>query len=116
MYGMFAWNAPRVYPFEGSQWNYARNAAIDITLDNILFKSCKYAYWKCHDCEHEWKRVLANRTMHDTGCPQCARMKSDEEDDFGMMLSHEFPDSRIERNVHMLKVKLPDGSSSTRGG
>lgn len=29
-----------------------------------------------------------------------------------MMLSHEFPDSRIERNVHMLKVKLPDGSSS----
>lgn len=33
--------------------------------------------------------------------------------DFAMMLSHEFPDSRIERNVHMLKVKLPDGSSST---
>lgn len=32
--------------------------------------------------------------------------------DFAMMLSHEFPDSRIERNAHMLKVKLPDGSSS----
>lgn len=40
-------------------------------------------------------------------------MKSDEEDDFGMMLSCEFPGSRIERNVHMLKVILPDVSSST---
>lgn len=36
---------------------------------------------------------------HDTGCPQCVRLKSDEDDDFAMMLSHEFPDSRIERNV-----------------
>lgn len=25
-------------------WNYARNAAIGITPDNVLFKSCKYAY------------------------------------------------------------------------
>lgn len=30
-----------------------------------------------------------------------------------MMLSREFPVSRIERNVRMLKVKLPDSSSST---
>ena len=54
---------------------------------------------KWHDCEHEWKCVLANRTMHDTGYPQCVRLKSEEDDDFAMMLSHEFPDSRIERNV-----------------
>lgn len=37
--------------------------------------------------------------MHDTGYPQCVRLKSDEDDDFAMMLSHEFPDSRIEHNV-----------------
>lgn len=89
----------RVYQLEGSQWDYARNASIGITPDNVLFKSCEYAYWKCHDCEHEWKCVLANRTMHDTGYPQCVRLKSDEDDDFAMMLSHEFPDSRIEHNV-----------------
>lgn len=64
-------------------------------------------------CSNEWSCALTGRAMHDTGCPQCARMKSDEEDDFAMMLSREFPDSRIERNVRMLKVKLPDGSSST---
>lgn len=56
---------------------------------------------------------MANRTMHDTDYPQCARMKSDEEYDFAMMLSRELTGSRIERNVRMLKVKLPDGSSST---
>lgn len=94
-------------------WDYARNAAIGIAPDNILFKSCKYVWWKCHDCCHEWKCTLANRTMQGSGCPQCARKYNNEEDDFAVMLAMEFPDARIERNVRILKVELPDGSSST---
>lgn len=29
-------------------------------------------WWKCSECNHEWKTSIKNRTLHKSGCPACA--------------------------------------------
>lgn len=38
---------------------------------NVIFRSSKRAYWKCHLCGHEWNTYICSRTKTNTKCPNC---------------------------------------------
>ena len=63
------------YPELLREWDYELN----INLDPFSFtdKSNQKVWWKCKDCEHQWRTSIAKRT-EGRGCPYCARhTKSD---------------------------------------
>lgn len=56
------------YPDVASEWNYDKNS---ITPNKVHAKSSVKYWWKCHECGHEWKQTVANRTFNQAGCPKC---------------------------------------------
>ena len=44
-------------------------------LKQIGYGSHKYAIWKCHICENEWRSQISNRTLNNCGCPRCSSFK-----------------------------------------
>ena len=55
------------------EWDYNKN--INISLDNISYKSVKSVHWKCKK-NHSWTTSPYHRTITKTGCPQCSRPTS----------------------------------------
>ena len=44
----------------------------NFTPDNIIASSNKRIWWKCIDCEHEWRALADSRHLNELGCPCCA--------------------------------------------
>ena len=54
------------------EWDFQKNA--DLNPSQLLPGSGKRAWWKCSQCGHEWKAVIASQTTGH-GCPKCAKQK-----------------------------------------
>ena len=54
------------------EWDFQKNA--DLNPSQLLPGSGKRAWWKCSQCGHEWKAVIASQTKGH-GCPKCAKQK-----------------------------------------
>ena len=61
------------------EWNYQRNT---ITPEKITVSSGRKVWWKCSR-GHEWQTSIANRTLHNSGCPSCNRCKRTKNIDTG---------------------------------
>lgn len=64
-------------PDIASEWNVEKNGVLspnDVTLGSDLS-----VWWKCKNCDNEWKTNVYNRTGNDNGCPTCSlgRLHSD---------------------------------------
>jgi len=51
------------------EWNFEKNK--NLTPYDVAPNSNKYAYWKCKDCKHEWRSIIADRNFYKRGCPAC---------------------------------------------
>ena len=59
------------FPSVAAEWNYEKN---DPLLPSEVAKySTKKVWWRCLECNYEWKAQIANRTHNNSGCPNCKR-------------------------------------------
>ena len=59
------------HPHIAEEWHPELNG--ELKPPEIKSRSGKKIWWKCKDCEHEWKCMCAHRTGDlATGCPACA--------------------------------------------
>jgi hypothetical protein len=58
------------YPQIAAEWHPTRNGAL--TPTGVTRASAKKVWWKCaKNPAHEWEALVKNRTLLDTGCPDC---------------------------------------------
>lgn len=60
-------------PLLCEEWNYIRNIK---TPNEYTVCSGQKVWWKCKNCEHEWKAAISNRTKG-RGCPKCCKSKGE---------------------------------------
>jgi hypothetical protein len=58
-----------LYPRIAEEWHPTKN--MDLSPYLITAKSSKKVWWVCKKCGHEWQSIVANRTKHNNGCPNC---------------------------------------------
>lgn len=58
-----------VRPDLAAEWDWAKNGTL--TPDLVTAKSTRKVNWRGR-CGHSWTAPVANRVVHDTGCPYCA--------------------------------------------
>ncbi|QUA52196.1 zinc-ribbon domain-containing protein [Aristaeella lactis] len=59
------------FPEVASEWDYGKNGFL---LPSMVARfSTKRVWWKCKECNYEWKAQVANRTRNKSGCPNCKR-------------------------------------------
>jgi len=63
-----------VNPSLAAQWHPAKNGSL--TPGNVTAGSAKVVWWIC-ESGHEWKAQINGRNRG-SGCPYCARQKSNE--------------------------------------
>lgn len=61
-----------VNPSLALEWNYSKNNGL--TPKDISSKSNKKVWWRCKDCNYEWKASVNHRS-NGTGCPICSNTK-----------------------------------------
>ncbi len=57
------------YPEIASEWNYQKNS--NLIPEETVYGSNISVWWKCKTCGREWKAPIVNRTLANTGCPDC---------------------------------------------
>jgi len=58
------------------EWNYSKNNKLP---EEYCPSSHDYAWWKCKECNHEWRAIIGNRHRIESGCPSCAESKGEKE-------------------------------------
>jgi len=56
------------------EWNYTKN---EKNPEEYCPNSGKYIYWKCKECNHEWKTRIIDRSGKRHGCPQCSEPRGE---------------------------------------
>lgn len=59
-----------VNPSVVEQWHLTKNKSL--TPSEIHAYSDKKVWWRCKECDHEWKTSPNHRTKGKTGCPKCS--------------------------------------------
>ena len=59
------------YPNVAKEWDLEKNN--NLSPNEVLFGSHKYAWWRCSVCGESWKALIVNRTKNHAGCPRCGR-------------------------------------------
>ncbi len=62
------------YPELAKQWNESRNAADNLSFEDISHGSKKVVWWKCEK-GHEWQASPNSRTNKNCGCPYCSNQR-----------------------------------------
>ena len=63
-------------PELAKEWNLIRNNGL--TPWNITCGNSKKVWWKCTECNNEWKTAISNRTrINGSGCPACNKSKGE---------------------------------------
>lgn len=52
-------------------WDFEANQGIEI--DKISKSSNKRVWWKCNKCGYKWSAYVKNRTLNNSGCPECCK-------------------------------------------
>jgi len=79
-YGTLAskeYNLLLINPILCEEWNYEKNDKLPSEYTPV---SGQYAYWKCKECDNEWRSQISNRT-NGNGCPVCNESKGEKEID-----------------------------------
>ena len=61
------------YPELVSEWNYEKN---DKNPEEYCPNANQYVWWKCKECDNEWKAMISNR-VNNRGCPECNKSKGE---------------------------------------
>lgn len=94
-----------VNPDLAKEWNYERNNGL--TPDEITTGSDKLIWWKCSDCNYEWRTSVANRNNQRTGCPKCAKKRT------AQALSHRVIQLSLDNNVIAEYCSLAEAEKQT---
>ncbi|MDP3070861.1 MAG: zinc-ribbon domain-containing protein [Opitutaceae bacterium] len=61
-----------LFPSIAAEWHPTKNGAL--TSETVKGKSGKKVFWQCAtNATHEWRAQIKNRTINESGCPECAR-------------------------------------------
>ena len=109
-----------VNPNVCEEWNYNRN---DKRPDEYTPKSGKKVWWKCKECNNEWKTSIAKRN-NGSGCPECNKSKGEKRcKEFFISrkfieINQEDYDSLLNKddNIYYVSQKEYDGLVGTGGG
>jgi len=63
----------KVRPDVAAKWNYEKNG--NLTPDMFSIGSDEIVWWKCPDCNKEWKSRIKDLVKQAYGCPICSRIK-----------------------------------------
>jgi len=55
------------------EWDFERN--VEVTPEGITYKSTKKVWWKCSQCGNQWEISAYNRSILNSGCPECGKRK-----------------------------------------
>lgn len=66
-------NITITYPNIAKEWNYEKN--INILPENYLPGMNEVVWWKCSNCNYEWKTRINHRTKDGNNCPKCSKEK-----------------------------------------
>jgi hypothetical protein len=93
------------YPEICKEWNYEKN---DKTPKDYTSKSSQSVWWKCSVCSHEWKQTIKNRTVNNSGCPNCdkGRKTSFPEQVIMFYLSKIFNKVKNRQNIDGVEVDI----------
>ena len=64
-----------VRPEIAREWHPTKNGTL--TPEMFTVGSTTKIWWHCLECGNDWYVSVNNRTMHNTGCPECAKKKKD---------------------------------------
>lgn len=53
------------------EWDYEKNSAEGLDPKKLFRSSRLRANWICKTCGHQWTTGIANRGLHNSGCPKC---------------------------------------------
>lgn len=62
-----------LYPDIANEWDNEKN--VGMSIYDFVIGSVKKVWWKCSHCKHEWQTSIRSRTKHNSGCPECAKIK-----------------------------------------
>lgn len=60
-------------PEIAEEWDFKKNALLDISPSSVTVGSNLKVYWLCKHCGHSWKAMILSRTSKHTNCPKCAQ-------------------------------------------
>lgn len=63
------------FPEVANEWHTIKNE--ELTPNNTTYGSSKKVWWKCSECNNEWKTTVANRIKRGSNCPACAESKGE---------------------------------------
>lgn len=58
------------HPLLAAEWDTERNG--DLTPDMVKSGTKTRVWWRCLTCDHSWQASVANRTLLNSGCPECS--------------------------------------------
>jgi hypothetical protein len=58
-----------VRPDIAKEWDYKRN--IEMGPEDVTINSAKQVYWVCPKGHPSYKKSVASRALHGSGCPVC---------------------------------------------
>jgi len=58
------------------EWDYKKNKK---SPEEYTPSSGQYVWWKCLECGHEWKAIISNRSLLNSGCPKCNESKGEKQ-------------------------------------
>lgn len=94
-----------VNPDLAREWNYEKNNGL--TPDEVTPNSDKSVWWKCLDCNYEWRTAVSNRNNQSTGCPKCAKKRT------AQALSHRVVQLSLDNNVITEYSSLTEAEKQT---
>ena len=62
-----------IYPEIAKEWHPIKNGELQPT--DITCGSGRKVWWKCSECNNEWKTTVTSRTARGEGCPLCSRKR-----------------------------------------
>lgn len=71
-----------------AEWDIEKNDLAGYTIYNSYKSSTRKVWWRCSTCSHSWPAAIYNRTMNETGCPECYKLTRPEKVRIGKLTAN----------------------------
>lgn len=61
------------HPHLAADWDNEKN--LGLSPKDVSYGSMKHVWWKCAKCGYTWSQKIQNRTINNSGCPNCHNIK-----------------------------------------
>ena len=104
------------YPEVIKYWDFEKNK--DENINTISIGNQKSFFWKCPDCNHEWKTRICHLRYDSHGCPNCNKIKKKrielEKNKSSVYLSNIIDEWDYEKNININPKYISINDSRTK--